>query len=182
MTYKLLYWDNPFLRTKAEPIAEITDEVKAFAKEFLEKFSQPDLFSPGSIPIGLAANQIGSKYRIFAVCPHQLINGRDSYGPPQVFINPILSEPSEELLVDDEGCLSFPGIYLPVARPESITVEWQDIEGKKFKERISGYFARQVMHENDHLNGVLFIDRVSKNLRKRLKKDLDHLKKKCQNK
>ena len=81
----------------------------------------------------------------------------------------------------DEGCLSFPLFYLPITRPVSITVEAQDINGKVFKERLSGYYARQVMHENDHLNGVVYIDRISKNLRKRLKTDLDKLKKKYEN-
>ena len=182
MTLKLLYWDDSWLRKKADEVVEINDEVRAFAKEFLEKFEKPDMFSPGSIPIGLAATQVGSAYRIFAVCPHQIVDKKDSYGPPKLFINPILSEPSNDLLVADEGCLSFPGLYLPVVRPESITVEWQDVDGKKFKERISGYYARQIMHENDHLNGVLFIDRVSKSIRKRIKNDLDLLKKQCQEK
>ncbi|MCH9631760.1 MAG: Peptide deformylase [Chlamydiae bacterium] len=179
MTLKLHYWEHSWLRKKADEVVEINDEVKAFVKEFLEKFTQPDMFSPGSIPIGLAATQVGSAYRIFAVCPHQMDGKRDSYGPPKLFINPVLSEPSDNLLIADEGCLSFPGLYLPVIRPESITVEWQDIEGKKFKERVSGYYARQIMHENDHLNGVLFIDRVSKSIRKRIKNDLDLIKKQC---
>lgn len=179
MSLKLVYWDNPFLRKKALPVAEINDEVRAFAKEFLDQFTKPDLFTPGSIPIGLAATQVGSLYRIFAVCPHQTINGKDSYGAPVLFINPILSDPSAEEILADEGCLSFPGLYLPVYRPESITIEWQDLEGKTHKERLSGYFARQVMHENDHLNGVLFIDRVSQNIKKRIKTELDSLKKRC---
>ena len=180
MTHKLLYWDNAWLRKKAEPVSEINNEVKAFIQEFLEKFKHPDLFSPGSIPIGLAATQVGSPYRIFAVCPHQIVNNKDTYGPPKIFINPVLTEPSDELMIADEGCLSFPGLYLPVLRPESITIEWQDTEGKSFKKRVSGYYARQIMHENDHLNGVLFIDRVSKNIRKRIKNDLDAIKKNCQ--
>ncbi len=178
MKLKLAYYNHPWLRKKAEANTPINDETKAFVKVFLEHFKEPDLFSPGSIPIGLAATQVHSNHRIFAVCPHHMVNDRDSYGPPVIFINPKLSEPSNDLLIADEGCLSFPGLYLPIARPESITVEWQDVEGNNFKERLSGYYARQVMHENDHLNGVLFIDRVSKNIRKRIKSDLDRMKKK----
>lgn len=178
MNLKLLYWDDPFLRKKVPPVEVFDDAFKAYVKLFLEQFSEPDMFSPGSIPIGLAATQVKSNYRFFAICPHEFINGKDTYGPPEIFINPELSEPSNELVTADEGCLSFPGLYLPIERPQSITLEWQDINGKKFKKRFSGYVARQIMHENDHLNGVLFIDRVSKNIRKRIKTQLDAIKRK----
>jgi len=178
MNLKLAYWGNAFLRKKVPEIKVFDDEFKAFVKLFLEKFSEPDMFSPGSIPIGLAATQVESNYRFFAICPHEVINEKDSYGPPEIFINPKLSEPSDEFIIADEGCLSFPGLYLPVLRPESVTLEWQDIEGKKHKSRFSGYVARQIMHENDHLNGVLFIDRISRSVRKSIKGQLDVLKKK----
>lgn len=178
MNLKLAYWDDPYLRKKVPEVKSFDEKFRAFVKTFLEKFSEPDMFSPGSIPIGLAATQIRSDYRLFAICPHETVNGKDSYGPPEIFINPVLSEPSEELIEADEGCLSFPALYLPVVRPEAITLEWQDIEGKKHKKRFSGYVARQIMHENDHLNGVLFIDRISKGLRKRIKDQLNDIKSK----
>lgn len=175
----LVFWDNPWLRKKAEEHTEITPEVQDFVKSLLYKMTKGDLATPTSIPIGLAATQVQSTYRIFVVCPYLGDDSKERWGPPKVFINPKLTEPSDELIIEDEGCLSFPQFYIPIARPYSITVEAQDIEGNPFKERIHGYYARQVMHENDHLNGVLFIDRLSKNLKKRLKGDLEQLKKKC---
>lgn len=174
---KLVYWDNPWLRKKAEPHTEITDEVKDFVRRLLHKMTKGDLATPTSVPIGLAATQVQSTFRIFIVCPFQGDDHQERWGPPKVFINAKLSEPSYELETYDEGCLSFPQFYIPVTRPASITVEAQDIDGNVFKERLHGYYARQVMHENDHLNGVVFIDRISKNLKKRLKKDLEEIKK-----
>lgn len=178
---ELVYWDNAWLRKKAEAHTEITDQVRDFIKQMLYKMTKGDLRTATSIPIGLAATQVQSIYRIFIVCPYQGDDAKERWGPPKVFINPKLSNPSDELEILDEGCLSFPQFYIPVPRPTSITVEAQDIDGNIFKEDLTGYYARQVMHENDHLNGVVFIDRISKNLRKRLKSSLDTLKKKYKN-
>lgn len=182
MTHKLVYWDNPWLRKKAEARTEINDDVRAFIKEMLHMMTEGDLATPTSVPIGLAATQIQSQYRVFIVCPYQGDQAEEKWGKPKVFINAVLSEPSDELEMQDEGCLSFPSFYIPIVRPSSITVEYQDIEGKTHKERLHGYYARQVMHENDHLNGVVFIDRLSKNFRKRVKSDLDSLKKRYKGK
>jgi len=182
MASKLVYWDNPWLRKKAEPHTKITPEVKKFIKEMLFMMTEGELATTNSIPIGLAATQIQSTYRIFIVCPYQGDEAKERWGAPKVFVNPRLSEPSPELEMLDEGCLSFPALYLPIVRPSSITVEYEDPEGQTHKEQLSGYYARQVMHENDHLNGVVFVDRLSKNMRKRLKTDLDALKKRYKDK
>lgn len=179
MSHELVYWDDQWLRRKAEPHTEITDEVRDFVKKMIYRMTQGEFATKNSIAIGLAATQIQSDYRLFVVCPFLGDGSEERWGPPKVFINPKLTDPSSDLEIQDEGCLSFPKFYIPIARPVSITVEAQDLEGKTFSERIDGYYARQVMHENDHLNGVVFIDRLSKNLRKRLKKDLDALKKHC---
>ena len=173
----LVYWDNPWLRKKAEPYTELTDEVKLFVKKMIHMMTDGKLATPTSIPVGLASTQVESDYRLFIVCPYLGDEQGGRYGPPKVFINPKLSDPSPEMEIADEGCLSFPQFYIPVPRPVSITVEAQDEHGRSFKERLSGYYARQVMHENDHLNGVVFIDRISKNLKKRLKRDLEEIKK-----
>jgi peptide deformylase len=177
--HKLVYWDNPWLRKKAEPHTEITEEVRKFVKEMIHRMISGDFATKTSFAIGLAATQIQSSYRLFVVCPFLGEDSKEKWGPPKVFINPKLIDPSDEMEIDDEGCLSFPQFYVPIARPVSITVEAQDLEGNVFKERIHGYYARQVMHENDHLNGVVFIDRLSKNIRKKIKKDLDSLVIRC---
>ena len=177
MALKLVHWDHPSLRTKCEPKTEFTDEVKQFIKDLLDIMHGKDLYTKTSRPIGLAAPQVESKFRIFSVCPYQLINDKEEFGPAKIYVNPKLSEPSLEFEIQDEGCLSFPGLYLPIERPYEITLEYQDENGKHHKERLSGFYARQIMHENDHLNGVLYIDRISKTSRKRLKSRLDTIKK-----
>lgn len=178
MTLKLAYWDDPWLRKKVPPVTEFNDEFKAFVKLFLESFQEPNKFCPGATPIGLASTQVRSNYRLFAICPYQLVDEEVTFGPPELFINPELSEPSDLFVTEDEGCLSFPKLYIPIERPDAITVEWQDIDGNKLKKRFEGFVARQIMHENDHLNGVLFIDRISKSQRKRIKNQLDSIKNK----
>ena len=92
-----------------------------------------------------------------------------------MFINPHLSLPSEESWKAAEGCLSIPMIRSIVERPKEITVEYTTIEGKKIKERVSGWTARVIMHENDHLNGILFIDRLEKEEQLKLVPILENL-------
>jgi len=82
-----------------------------------------------------------------------------------VFINPEIIETSSDLVAYEEGCLSIPGIYTDVERPSKVTVYAQDIKGKNFKVEASGILARVIQHENDHLNGKLFIDRVNEEKR-----------------
>ena len=93
-------------------------------------------------------------------------------------INPKLSSPSSKVDTHGEGCLSIPGVYEKVTRPFSIEVEAMDLEGNIFTETTTGWRARNIMHENDHINGVLFIDRIHPNLRKKIEKALNDIKKK----
>jgi peptide deformylase len=98
-------------------------------------------------------------------------------GPPKVFINPKIEEPSNETWVAQEGCLCAPKVYSEVRRPVSITVSYQDEKGEHHKERLTGWPAKIVMHENDHLNGVLFFDRLESQEKKKLSHELELLKK-----
>lgn len=169
---KLTYYGNPVLRTKAKPVEKIDEEVLELIKG-MEEMRQ---LHKG---IGISAPQVNSLLRIFIVkAPIQ--KGEDEWieGPTHVFINPVLSEPSEEAWEREEGCLSIPKLYGPVVRPLSITVEYLDIEGKPLKNTFHGWEARVIMHENDHLNGVLFIDRLPKDERKRAEPILKEIKKK----
>ncbi len=104
--------------------------------------------------VGLAAPQIGANIRLFIVDVPE-------YGPG-VFINPQIIETSVELSCAEEGCLSIPGLFHDVERPASVVVQAQDAKGKSFTVRAEGLLARAIQHENDHLNGVLFIDRLDK--------------------
>jgi peptide deformylase len=94
---------------------------------------------------------------------------------PQVFINPVFSEPSAELNHYQEGCLSVPEQYADVIRPAEITVDWQDVDGKPHQKRFDGLMATCIQHEHDHLEGILFIDHLSKLKRDMVLKKLSKL-------
>jgi peptide deformylase len=177
MKLKILHYGNPLLRQKAARVETFGPEVKAFVKDLIETLHTEH--TEGSISVGLAATQVGKLLQIFAISvPVQKPDGKWAASPPQVFINPKLSNPSKEVQAQDEGCLSLPKLYGEVVRPLEITVTYSDIDGKEFTETFSGYPARIIMHENDHLNGVLFIDRLSPQERKSIEPELKAIKKK----
>lgn len=172
MKLPLVYYGNPVLRRKCQKVKEITPEVKELIQNMKDTMCPPHA-------VGLSAPQVGSNLAIFmtnviAVSP----SGKITYGDPRVFINPILKNPSDERELSGEGCLSIPGVYADVWRPVSIIVEALDEKGNKFEEKLSGYLARIIMHENDHLNGVLFIDRLNPKERKELEPALQAVKRK----
>ena len=173
MKRDLLYYGHEGLRKKCEEVTEITDEIRQLAQDLIETVLDKD-------GAGLAAPQIGYYVRVFV---SRYENGADSEGwpilcPPKIYINPKLSKPSAEMDNHGEGCLSIPGIYEKVTRPISIEVEAMDLDGKIFTETATGWRARNLMHENDHLNGVLFIDRIHPNRRKKIDPALRDIKKK----
>jgi peptide deformylase len=106
--------------------------------------------------IGLAANQVDLPLRLFVV---NLAAAPDE-GEELVFINPVLSKPKGNAEAE-EGCLSFPQLYGPVVRPKEITVNAYNLRGEEIKAHLSGMLARVVQHEYDHLDGVVFVDRMS---------------------
>jgi len=107
--------------------------------------------------IGLAANQVDLPYRFFVV---NATADPAQRGEERVFINPVLSHPNDTDEAE-EGCLSLPGVYAPVKRPERITVTAFDLGGQEFTQRLDGLLARVVQHETDHLDGIMFIDRLA---------------------
>lgn len=128
--------------------------------------------------IGLAAVQVGVPIRLFVCRSYVMIpNEPWTMTPAKVYINPKLSNHSEELVEDQEGCISIPKLRGNVIRPLKLTIEALDLDGKLFTEDLEGYNARSRMHENDHLNGVLYIDRMHENDRKKLDADLRAIKK-----
>ena len=134
------------------------------------------LFHDGA---GLAAPQVHRDMTVFLTnIPKQI--GPDEWGPNNIrlFINPKIIEHSEEEWLRGEGCLSIPELYSPIWRPLHIKVEATDINGNVFTEKFSGLQARAVMHENDHINGVLFIDRVRGKERQEIEAELRAIKKK----
>lgn len=165
------YYGDPILRKKAEPVQQITPEIRKIVTDMVETLQD----HPGW---GLAAPQVGHSVRIFlTLAPESREETVDCYGPLRVFINPVLTNPSNELRSHAEGCFSIPKVYPIVTRPAGIAIQAMDLNGQSFERELWGWEARVIMHENDHLNGVLFIDRISANDRKRLDQQLRDIKK-----
>jgi peptide deformylase len=144
---------DPILRKPAKPVKTVTEEIVKFSKILVQTMFEAK-------GIGLAAPQVGKSLRIFALNLEYLEPGSNKLY--QVLINPklIWMEGEEE---DEEGCLSIPGIYHPLKRPERVVIEAEElINGKTAHVEIeaSGLHARTILHEIDHLDGILFIDRL----------------------
>ena len=108
--------------------------------------------------IGLAANQIDLKKRVFVMGSTDIPN----FPKPFALFNPVILEASKETVLDTEGCLSYPGLLLKITRPAWIVGQWQNAKGETKEGRIEGYLAKCFQHEYDHLNGICFVDRVAK--------------------
>lgn len=150
---EILTLGNEILRQKASPIADIDGEVAKLAQDMLEAMR-------AGRGIGLAGPQVGLKSRIFVV---QVDND-----VPRVFINPSIIQTSSELAEYEEGCLSIPAMYADVVRPEMVRVQAWNERGRPFTIDAEGLLARVIQHEYDHLEGTLFIDRLSDVKRDRL--------------
>ncbi|MCE5294176.1 MAG: peptide deformylase [Chlamydiales bacterium] len=172
MELPLFYYDHQILRQKALPVTEITDEIRQLIRDMEDTMNKAS-------SIGISANQVGV---LLAIClvryPVEDQYGNYSRAPTKVYINPKLSNPSKETWVHEEGCLSIPKLYIDVERPYTITVTALDEHGKEFTETISEWPARVLMHENDHLNGKLYIDRISKKNRNKYEDALRKIDKK----
>lgn len=172
MRLPLTYYGNPILRKRAELISEVTDEMRQLINDMIETMD----LDRGA---GLAAPQIGRSIRLFVLRdPVMGEDGHYKYLTPRVFINPKITFHSPETECDMEGCLSIPGLRGEVERPFKITVEALDQHGKPFVEEAEGYKARIICHENDHLNGTLWIDRIDVHARRKLEPELRAIKKK----
>ena len=145
------------LRSISKPVAKIDEEVRRLVEDMFETMYE----APG---IGLAAIQVGVPKRIITMD----LAKKDEPKDPQVFINPEILWTSEERATYEEGCLSIPEYYEEVERPAQVKVVFTDRDGKKRELEADGLFATCLQHEIDHLNGVLFIDRISKLKRDRV--------------
>ncbi len=172
MILPLVYYDNHELRIRSEKVKEIKPEIKQLIYDMTETMDANN-------GVGLAAVQVGKHLRIIVIRP-VLKNEEDGavLGEVEIFVNPKLIHPCEKTEILPEGCLSIPGLHLEVERPYSIHVEALDINGNQISKTFSGYHARQIMHENDHLNGVLFIDRLTAKKRKEIEPVLKDIKSK----
>jgi peptide deformylase len=176
MKLPLAYYGDAVLRKKAAPLEKITDEIRELVQNMIETMHAHN-------GIGLAAPQVNHSVALFITyAPHEQPDGSMTYGPIKVFINPKLSQPSDEEWSHSEACLSLPGLSGDVFRPKKISVTYLTLEGETITEDFAGWPARVIMHENDHLNGVLFVDRLEVNERKKTTPLLAALKKKLSKK
>jgi len=150
-----LYGD-PVLRQVATPVREITAEIKQIIADMTETMWH-------QVGIGLAAPQVG--------LPHRILVMDDGNGGAQALINPVIENRSGTIR-EEEGCLSLPGVFGVVERTKTITVRAMDADGKPVSLEATGLKARIVQHELDHLDGVLFIDRLPPVTRDRIKKKI----------
>jgi peptide deformylase len=152
---------DPVLRQVSSPVEAITPDIQALIDDMFETMYA----APG---IGLAAVQVGVPKRILVI---DLQDPEDEDGDPvrrpMVFINPEILRSAETIVPYQEGCLSVPDQYAEVERPEKIRARWLDRDGKLHEEELDGLLATCLQHEMDHLEGVLFIDYLS-----RLKRDM----------
>jgi peptide deformylase len=171
----LITYPNPILKQKSQPVLEINQEIKNLAERMFST-----MYHQGGI--GLAAVQVGVLKRIIVCdltyeienhhhhhhhhenCHHDL---EISNSTQQCFINPIIISSSAKTAVCKEGCLSFPNIKVDVIRPETVVISYLDLEGKQQQIELTDLASTCIQHEIDHLNGIVFVDYLSK-----LKKDI----------
>ncbi|MCA9262923.1 MAG: peptide deformylase [Planctomycetales bacterium] len=158
---KIVKYPHPTLRHKSKPVQRVDAELKRIVAEMFELMYE-------ARGIGLAANQVDLPLRLFIVNTA----GEPGEGEEQVFINPVLSRP-KGIAEKEEGCLSLPGLYAPVKRPERIRVNAYTMAGEEIDCELDGLEARVVQHETDHLDGVLFIDRLSETAQLAVADELD---------
>ena len=149
----ILTLGNELLRQKAQPVKSIGPEYLKIAEDLIEALHEQD-------GIGLAGPQVGLMERIFVI--------HVAGDTPRVFINPSIIETSRETDKYEEGCLSIPGVYTDVVRPLKIKMQAWNEKGRPFTLEADGIVARALQHEYDHLEGVLFIDRISEQKRSRI--------------
>jgi peptide deformylase len=150
MKRTILLHPDPRLKKAAEPVADLSDELRGLAGDMLETMYD----APG---IGLAAPQVGVLQRLIVL---DCVKPPDEAPRPLTMFNPEIVASSDETNVYEEGCLSLPEQYADVTRPAEVEVRWMDLEGSENQEVFTGLWATCVQHEIDHLNGKLFIDHL----------------------
>ncbi|MGB3721308.1 MAG: peptide deformylase [Pacificimonas sp.] len=153
---------DPCLKQVSAPVENVTDDLRRLMDDMLETMYE----APG---IGLAAIQVGEPVRVLVIDLQEVPEGADEDDPeieriraPLYFVNPEIYETSEELTTYNEGCLSVPEQYADIDRPSVIRARWLDYDGNAHDEKIDGFLATVLQHEMDHLEGILFIDHLSK--------------------
>jgi peptide deformylase len=158
---QILTYPHPTLRRVARPLRRVDAELRQTIRQMF------DLMYAAK-GIGLAANQVGLPLRFFIVN----LEAKPDAGEELVFINPVISLPRGGSEEAEEGCLSLPGVFGQVVRPKQVRLNAYSLQGKEFEADLSGLFARCCQHELDHLDGVLFPDRMSPTARADIQTEL----------
>jgi peptide deformylase len=154
---------HPVLRQKSKPITRVDQNLREVIAQMFDVMYEYR-------GVGLAANQVELPLRVFVCNPI----GERGQGPEMVFLNPVLSR-GKGIEESEEGCLSLPGIRAPVRRNKTVWVNGYDLMGNEINQEFSGFMARIVQHETDHLDGVLFLDRLLPEKLNEYGEDIDEL-------
>ena len=163
---EIIKYPHPTLRYQSKPLKRIDSALRETVAEMFQLMYEAQ-------GIGLAANQVDLPYRLFVLNIHE----ERLKDHEMVFINPVISRPKDPD-EKEEGCLSLPGVYAQVRRPASIHVTALNLAGEPIEGEFGGLLARAIQHETDHLDGILFIDRLVDLTKKQLQDDLDRFQKK----
>jgi peptide deformylase len=158
---QIITYPHPTLRRVARPLRRVDAELRGIIRQMFDLMYEAK-------GIGLAANQVDLPLRLFIVN----LEARPGAGEELVFINPVISLPRGGSEEAEEGCLSLPGLYGQVARPKQVRINAYSLNGQEIEADATGLFARCVQHELDHLDGVLFPDRMSTTARADIDEDL----------
>ena len=158
---EIVTYPHPTLRHQSKPIKRVDAQLREIVREMFALMYE-------ARGVGLAANQVDLPFRLFIVN----LEADPEKGEELVFINPVVSMPkgTDE---NEEGCLSLPGLYGNVVRPKKVRVNAYDLQGEELIADIDGLYARVVQHETDHLDGVLFIDRMTESAKIEVEGELD---------
>ncbi|KAL7135815.1 hypothetical protein ABFS83_11G123200 [Erythranthe nasuta] len=164
---KIIEYPDPKLRAKNKRVDTFDESLKKLVDEMFDVMYKDD-------GVGLSAPQVGMNVQVMVFNPA----GERGEGEEIVLVNPRINRYSRQIVPFDEGCLSFPGVYADVERPNSLVVEAQDINGAKFEVNLTGFPARIFQHEFDHLQGILFFDKMSDEILDTIRAELQALEKK----
>ena len=163
MPLSIIPHPHPTLRVCSRPIRRVDAQLRQIVAEMLDLMYEAD-------GVGLAANQVNLPLRLFVDNP----TGSREEGEELVLLNPEIQFPKGNETAQ-EGCLSLPGLYGNVKRPKSVRVSAYDLSGNSIETEVDGFLARVIQHENDHLNGVLFFDRMSEESKRDINEQIQEL-------
>ena len=160
----IIVWPDPRLREETREVVEITDEIRELYRDLCDTMVAYQ-------GIGIAGPQIGVAVKMFLIAATVTCGDQDA--APWAFINPEIIATGETIEKNEEGCLSFPGIYIPIERPAQATIRAMAINGESFELEGHELLARALQHENDHLTGKLMVDFVGPLKRRMIKRRLE---------